>query len=330
MANAWMVRAGQGGRYFDFFRNLRIVAIGWKAIGDISRYDKRRDLAIQLRVAIPNYSEGTALVASGQLFRFANEIKIGDRIVTYDPRARSYLCGMILGDYVHEENGDIDELSNRRAVSWEFERSRDELSVPTKNTLGSILTLFQVAQFAEAELWRERQSTRDARPEAPCDGLEVQTKIVNRAFELADATFQQIQEQANERIKDRIAALSWSDMQELVAGLLRAMGYVAKVSPPGPDRGRDIIASPDGLGFQEPRIVVEVKHRLERMGAPEIRKFLGGRKPHEKGLFVSTGGFTPEAHYEAERASIPLTLLDSEQLIEFLLLHYSRLDEKIQ
>jgi restriction system protein len=48
-------------------------------------------------------------------------------------------------------------------------------------------------------------------------------------------------------------------MQELVAGVLRAMGYKTRVSPAGPDRGRDIIASPDGFGFQPPRIVVEVK-----------------------------------------------------------------------
>lgn len=34
----------------------------------------------------------------------------------------------------------------------------------------------------------------------------------------------------------------------------------------GPDRGRDILASPDGLGLEEPRIIVEVKHRNGQMG----------------------------------------------------------------
>jgi restriction system protein len=44
-------------------------------------------------------------------------------------------------------------------------------------------------------------------------------------------------------------------MQDLVAGLLRALGYKKRVSPAGPDRGKDIVASPDGFGFESPRIL---------------------------------------------------------------------------
>jgi restriction system protein len=99
-------------------------------------------------------------------------------------------------------------------------------------------------------------------------------------------------------------------MQELVAGVLRAMGYKTRVSPAGPDRGRDIIASPDGFGFQPPRIVVEVKHRKGTMGAPEVRSFVGGLRQNDNGLYVSTGGFTREARYEADRTNQNLTLMD--------------------
>ena len=65
-------------------------------------------------------------------------------------------------------------------------------------------------------------------------------------------------------------------LQDLVAGILRAMGYETRVSGPGADRGVDIFASPDGLGLQEPRIFVEVKHRVKSaMGSQEVRSFLG-------------------------------------------------------
>ena len=50
-------------------------------------------------------------------------------------------------------------------------------------------------------------------------------------------------------------------MQRLVVGILRSMGYKTRISPAGPDRGRDIEASPDGLGLVDPRIVVQVKQR---------------------------------------------------------------------
>jgi restriction system protein len=105
------------------------------------------------------------------------------------------------------------------------------------------------------------------------------------------------------------------------------MGYKTRVSPRGPDRGVDIFASPDGLGLQEPRIFVEVKHRQQTMGAQELRSFLGGRKEGDRCLYVSTGGFTKDARYEADRSNIPLTLVDLPLLRDLVLDHYERLDE---
>jgi restriction system protein len=137
-----------------------------------------------------------------------------------------------------------------------------------------------------------------------------------------------MQSKATEFIKDRAAKLDWDQMQRLVAGVLRAMGYKTRISPAGPDRGKDIIASPDGLGFESPRIVVEVKHRQGAMGSQEIRSFLGGRHKDDKGLYVSTGGFTKDARYEADRASIPLSLMNIDELVEAVIENYETLDNE--
>ena len=107
--------------------------------------------------------------------------------------------------------------------------------------------------------------------------------------------FKNISEKAVDFTKDHVHALDWSDLQDLVAGLLRAMGYKTRVSPAGADRGQDIVASPDGFGFEAPRIVVEVKHRQGAIGSQAIRGLLGGRHPQGKGLYVSTGGFSKDA-----------------------------------
>lgn len=89
----------------------------------------------------------------------------------------------------------------------------------------------------------------------------------------------------------------------------------------------DISASPDGLGIEEPRIFVEVKHRDQtKMGPEKIRAFLGGRKQGDKCLYVSTGSFTKEARYEAERASVPTTLLGLQDLRKLLVENYEKLD----
>ncbi|UTA49448.1 restriction endonuclease [Simiduia sp. 21SJ11W-1] len=112
---------------------------------------------------------------------------------------------------------------------------------------------------------------------------------------------------SHELIKDKIANLSPEEMEELVAAILRGMGYKEKVSPNGPDRGVDVIASPDGLGLTQPRIKAEVKHRDGSMGAPAIRGFIGALREGDSGLFVSTGGFTakPATKLNAPQSPLP-------------------------
>lgn len=57
------------------------------------------------------------------------------------------------------------------------------------------------------------------------------------------------------------------------------------------------------------RIFVEVKHRSQVIGAREVRAFLGGRKRGDRCLYVSTGGVTKDARYEADRADVPIALV---------------------
>jgi restriction system protein len=186
--------------------------------------------------------------------------------------------------------------------------------VPTKNTLGAISTLFLLSEAAAKEILAIEAGEKSQRTEPD---LEVDT----------EESLEAIRAQSRELIKDRINALDAYDLQDLVAGVLRAMGYKTRVSTPGADRGVDIMASPDGFGFEQPRIIVECKHRTRSaMGAQEIRTFLGGRHKDDKGLYVSTGGFTKDARYEAERASIPTTLMDLDQLVDAVIDQYEKLD----
>ena len=62
------------------------------------------------------------------------------------------------------------------------------------------------------------------------------------------------------------------------------------------------------------------------MGSQQIRGFLGGLRDGDCGLYVSTGGFTKDAKYEADRAKMAITLLDLDQLAELVIEHYERLD----
>lgn len=201
------------------------------------------------------------------------------------------------------------------------------------------MTVFEVPGISAKELVEIMQGERTPDSSTTTSGLdseeeeEEEEEYINGAImAMAGGTpplrdpLMDIQSLALERIKDVVVRLDWDDMQELVAGILRAMGYKTQVSPAGADRGKDIVASPDGFGFEHPRIVVEVKHRAGKIDSPSIRSFLGGRHKDDRGLYVSTGGFTKDAHYEAERAQVPLTLWTIDTLVRALIEHYETAD----
>jgi restriction system protein len=138
--------------------------------------------------------------------------------------------------------------------------------------------------------------------------------------------FEETKAKADELIADLISRLDPYDFQDLVAGVLRAMGFRAVSTPPGPDRGVDIVAHPDAFGFQRPRIKVQVKHRKGAVGGPEMRSFLGTLRDGDSGLYVSTGDFTGDAKLAAEHSREPVTLLNRDDFIRLLLEHYEALE----
>jgi restriction system protein len=315
----WMVRC-DGEQLAETFLDEGIISIGWHEVGPLTNLKSRDQVIEKVRLTWPAYKRMKAVVAGSQLNKVANVMQTGDRVMTYDPSKRTYHIGKISGGYEFAEKADHQSTAHRRKVNWEQKIDRDKLSIPAKNSLGSTLSVFEVSEGAEAEI-DALLTGKASKVEQP------DSYAVNEAAADTKDLLDDLKSKAKEFIKDKLIDLAWDEMQELVAGALRAMGYKTRISPQGSDRGKDIVASPDGLGLEQPRIVVEVKHRPNQaMGSQEIRSFLGGRHKDDKGLYVSTGGFSKEAKYEAERASIPLTLMDIDDLVELIVENYPNLD----
>lgn len=313
MSNIWMVRAGRGGYVFDDFEKSSCVAIGWNELNNLSKVGTKDKLRKLITEAYPESKPGQISISTGMIGRFLLDMKLGDPVLSYDTDSREYIVGEITGEYKYDESI-IPDHPHTRQVSWHGKVNRDDLTVASRNTLGAIQTLFTIG----TDVWKEINKLQKG-------------EHIDKATEEEKEEFEQIREdilsRSHEFIKDQVQRLDWDEMQELVAGILRAMGYKTHVSGPGPDRGKDIIASPDGLGFEHPRIRVEVKHRpKESMGSSQIRSFIGALRQNDRGLYVSTGGFSKEAHYEAERATVPVTLLDLDGLVSLLTSQYENLD----
>lgn len=315
----WMVRAGRDSAFIEEFLSRQMIAIGWAALGDISSIHTRGEFRRLVEQRWPDENKFQHAISTSQVYRFREEILPGKPVVTYDSNRRVYHLGTVTGDYVYHPEYN-EELRHTRAVQWEKEIPRDQLTAETKNCLGAISTIFCLSQPASSELSglaTNRSSLVDDQARVSEDEIDTEAEIRKDT-----------EQRALEFLQDRLSKLEWDEMQELVAGLLRAMGYKTRVSPAGPDQGRDIVASPDGFGFQPPRIIVEVKHRKGAMGAQEVRSFVGGLRQHDNGLYVSTGGFSREAKYEANRTNQNLTLMNADDLGKAILEHYDRMDSE--
>ena len=308
----WMVRAGEACFLFDDFRNNNRVAIGWNELGDlkdVTTIEQVRDRYVE------HYSgEKPAKLnnAVAMIFKFRAILEAGHKVITYDPRKREYLVGKIKGDYRFEPSA---EYQHTRDVGWIGVVGRDDLDAASRNTLGSYLALFSVNDETAEDVL------------AVLDGMKQGGKEEEGEKEELEQIKEDTVGRAHELIKDRILKLNDGELEQLVAAILHALGYKSRVTPKGPDRGVDVIASPDGLGLEEPRIKAEVKHRPKTaMGSQDIRSFLGGLRQGDRGLYVSSGGFTKDAAYEAERANVPITLVALDDLASLVVAHYENFD----
>lgn len=317
MPNNWMIRAGRGGTYIEDFETKGYAAIGWAMLGDLTQYPNAEAIREAYLREYTQAKPQAMANAVAMIVKFRDRIKKGDTIISYDSETRRYLIGEDQGIYLHQPD-EIGDYANLRKVSWQGWVDRDALSQSTKNSLGSTLTLFSVSDDVIAEMRAALAGKPRKREEDPEEVLEEAG-----SFELLK---DEIVGKSHELIKDKLASLLPEEMEEMIAAILRAMGYKAKVSPKGPDRGVDVIASPDGLSLTQPRIKAEVKHRVGTTGAPAIRGFIGTLREGDSGLFVSTGGFTKEARYEADRCTFPLTLVDMDDLSDLIVAHYGSFD----
>ncbi len=144
-------------------------------------------------------------------------------------------------------------------------------------------------------------------------------------------TLEEAEETSWAEIKGYLATMNPYDFQKLVAGLLKGMSYhVHWISPPGPDKGIDILAHTEPLGVEGPRIKVQVKRTPESEASAEVmRAFMSTLGDNDVGIFVASGGFTRDAEKEArEQEKRRLTLLDLEAMFDLWKEYYDESPEE--
>ena len=120
------------------------------------------------------------------------------------------------------------------------------------------------------------------------------------------------------------------ELQELLACLLRAMGYHAsRVAPRGRDGNVDLVAFTEPHAGQVERIKVRIQ-RVDagRVDAADLRAFIDVVDGRDVGVVVALDGYSADAEAEARsHEAHRLTLLDLAGVFDLWVEHYEQLTE---
>lgn len=171
---------------------------------------------------------------------------------------------------------------------------------------------------APQEFYKEAMRLFEERRQAPPENL--------LALELA-------QEAAWMQIEKHIHQLHQSQIQKMLADLLRAMDYYpAWIAPPEKDRGHiDLIAFVDPIGAKGQRIIAQVKHKGQPVTLEGMRSFLSKLAPNDYGIIFSSGGFTNDALQAMSAGSFQkITALNPAAFFDLWKQYYETIDRESQ
>lgn len=139
-----------------------------------------------------------------------------------------------------------------------------------------------------------------------------------------------LEERAANGIREYLKNKNPYEFQDLVASLLKAMGYyIQSVAPRGKDGGIDIVAYTDPLGAKTPRIKVQVKHKPDTAtGAADVRALLGILKAGDIALFVTSGTYSTDAKHAASSGDKFIRLIDGDEFIEMWQEYYDKMSDE--
>lgn len=196
---------------------------------------------------------------------------------------------------------------------------------PTEEGLRAYQTIGDPGQFLlEAQkLYRAWQ--REQPEQEPPSGQEE----TDRELSSTSVTLERAEEDSWDEVRGVLYAMDPYDFQDLVGGLLQGMGYFVEwISPPGKDRGIDIVALSDPVGSAGPRLKVQVKRQEGKADAPTLRAFYSVLHEGDIGVFVNLGGFTADAEAEARAETRRIRLIDATAFFLLWVDHYEEIPEE--
>jgi restriction system protein len=302
------------GQHTTAFQAHDYVGIGWfdEPISDPTDYGVIRDA---YRALYPNdgpYKTGQNV---GQIYRFLNHTPEGSIVLTpFQPPDTRVLIGRVRGPSYFEKDG-TSPFYYRLPVVWEAQPlDRHAFTIPLQNTLGSLLTVFNVKQVAEV----------CKAAGLPYEGTPGVGAVASVPLGETDAVYQ--------ALHAKLCELDADEFEQLVSYVLRTLGFessqqTGKVG----DGGVDFEGELTVFGIASVQLQVQVKrYEAQRIGEPAIRNFRGALKKGRQGCFITLSDFHKKAVASAsDTDKVPIQLVNGRRFVDILTQQYDRVMELI-
>jgi restriction system protein len=321
----WVVRAGRHGEQQETAVKERLVCHAWNELPDYSAFRTKDELRPLYKETYPRQGEKQVISGLGQVWRFAREIQKGDLVALPLKTESAFAFGRITGEYQYKKVAP--NVMHSRSVEWVKTIPR---SVFPKDVLFSMnipLTVFKVYRNDAEDRVNKILTLAPLVSEGATENAEAEIEG------LADEGTVNLEETARDEILKFIQAkFQRHGLAHLVGAVLRAQGYKTEVSPPGPDGGVDILAGSGSLGFDQPRLCVQVKSGSGAEGQKTFNELLGvvSKFASQQGLLVSWSGFTNPVKLDARKDFFRIRLWDQGNVVDAVLQNYERLDDEIK
>lgn len=309
----WGIHAGRTGDADALFLKKGCIAIGWDAMGDLSKLAADREAFKDRYVsAYPDAKKGGVATVSGIPYRFLHEMKVGDLVAYPSKLDRQIHIGRVVDGYRYEPTGEKG-YPHRRSVQWLKHVPRLEFTQGALYEIGSALSLFQIKNYAD-----EFRNALQGLP-APAAKPDEDTTVSVVAEDMEDTT--------RDFVLKRLAQeLKGLPLEGFIVHLLQCMGYHARLTRKN-EPSVDVIAHKDHLGIEPPIIKVQVKSSGGTATDKDVSALFGKLSPGEYGLFITLGTFSP-ASRTFEQSKANLRLIDGDELVELIFEHYEQFDSR--
>lgn len=326
----YLTRAGKFGEDEDAALDDDLAIIGFREIPSLESVKDYESVLQIVEAHMPKAKARAVSNQARQLWAFALAMKEGDLMVLPRKLTSQIALGRVAGPYAFRKVAG--ESRHTRSVKWERpDVPRTVFEQDLLHSFGAFLTVCRISRNdAERRVAAVLAGKDDP---GPLVTLEKPPKPGSGPTGVEPEEVPDLAQLAHDQIVAHIQArFAGHALAALVDAVLRADGWVTKVSPPGADGGVDILGGRGPLGLDEPRLCVQVKSQNSPTDVTVYRTLQGTMQTYkaEQGLLVCWGGFNKVVLAEARQGHFSVRFWDSRDLVEAIYRTYEQLPAEIQ